>query len=133
MAGGTTSTREASGQPTWLAGMAHESSPNQDEAEILRPRICRHPVVQRDAELVRLGGDVMMAKLDDLTSQGAGAGSHLPQRWREMDSNHRYPAFFFGCPQFTFRNVNTGSLATTNPTIWLQTGGTAIEFNWAPP
>ena len=26
-------------------------------------------------------------------------------------------------PQFTFRNVNTGSLATTNPTIWLQTGG----------
>ena len=26
-------------------------------------------------------------------------------------------------PQFTFRNVSTGSLATTNPAIWLQTGG----------
>jgi hypothetical protein len=55
-----------------------------------------------------------------------------------MDSNHRYPAKFFWLPrrspQFTFRNVNTGSLATTNPDDLAANGrATAIEFNWAPP
>ena len=40
----------------------------------------------------------------------AGTSSFKTLRWREMNSNHRYPAKFLAAPvdppQFTFRNIN---------------------------
>jgi hypothetical protein len=66
------------------------------------------------------------------------SSSHLTPRWREMDSNHRYPAKFFlaapsippihlpQCKHRLPRDHQPDDLAANGR-------ATAIEFNWAPP